>query len=69
VTARRDTIDGRGPTTDAEMYSICLSVGATDGGPEGDLEGACVRDRDAGMYTALEFSGFLLALEVGARET
>ena len=69
MTARRDSKDGRGPTMDAGMYSICLSVGATDGGPEGDLDGAWTRDCDAGRYTAPEISGFLLALEVGARET
>jgi hypothetical protein len=69
VTARRDTIDGRWPTTEAGIYSICLSVGATDSGPEGDLSGTWVRDRDAGMYTAPELSDFLLAFEAGARET
>ena len=69
MTARRERIDGRGPAMEAGMYSICFSVGAADSGPEGDLDGAWVRDRDAGMYTASESSGFLLALEVGARET
>jgi hypothetical protein len=51
------------------MYSICLAVGATDGGPEGDLDGPWVGGRDADMYTAPESSDFLLAFEVGARET
>jgi hypothetical protein len=69
VTARRDIIDGRWSTTDAGMYSICLSVDATDGGPEEDLNGTWVRDRGAGMYTAPELSDFLLVFEAGARET
>jgi hypothetical protein len=69
VTARRDTMDGRRSITDAGTYSICLSVGATDGGPRGDLDGPWVGGRDAGMYTALESSDFLLAFKVGARET
>jgi hypothetical protein len=69
VTARRATMDGRRPTADAGMYSICLSVGATDGGPEGDFDRPWVGGRDADIYTAPASSDFLLAFEVSARET
>jgi hypothetical protein len=64
VTARRDTIDGRAPTTDAGVYSICLSVSTTDGGPGVNLVMAWAEGRDAGMQTAPELSGSLLAFEV-----